>query len=116
MKSFQHAIRGLISAVRTEPNFRFHLVAAVITVAAGLLLHVSASEWLLLIFCIAMVTGFELFNTAIEELCNHVTPTEHPAIKQIKDLAAAAVLVVSIASLIVGLIIFLPKLLQLFSV
>lgn len=112
MKSFYDAFRGIASAFRTERNLRVHLIAAIVVIAAGFYVQISTHEWLLIVLCIGMVTGFELLNTAIEQLCNHVTPQRHPAIQLIKDISAAAVLLVSISSAVIGLIIFLPKFFQ----
>jgi diacylglycerol kinase len=68
---------------------------------------------MVLLGCIASVLSFEMINSAIEKICNLVHPTYHPAIKTIKDMAAGAVLFVSVISSIIGAIIFLPKILQL---
>lgn len=114
MQSFQHALQGLLAAIRTQPNLRFHVTAAVIVTAFGIWLQLSTSEWIAVVICIAAVIGFELMNTAIEQLCNLVTKEEHPVIKTIKDISAAAVLIVCIGSAVIGLIIFLPKLINQF--
>ena len=81
--------------------------------ALSIVLHLHHDEWIIVLICIAMVIGFEMLNTAIETLCNMVQEEYHPLIKIIKDVAAAAVLWVSIISVIIGLIIFLPKLISL---
>ena len=81
--------------------------------ASRFFLHISTTEWLLVIAAVAAVVAAELINTAIEVLCNHVTPQHHPAIKQVKDIAAAAVLVVSAGAAFTGAIIFIPKLFSL---
>jgi diacylglycerol kinase len=112
MKSFYYAFRGIAVALRSEANLRFHFIAALIVVATGFYVQLSTPEWLVIVLCIGMVTAFELLNTAIEQLCNHVTPQQHPAIRLIKDISAAAVLMVSISSAAAGLIIFLPKFFQ----
>lgn len=112
IKSFKYALQGLLAAVRSEANLRFHIAAAVIVVAAGLWLQLEITEWCIVVICIGCVAGFELLNTSLEQLCNHVTAQEHPSIKKIKDISAAAVLLVSLASAVVGLLIFLPKLID----
>ena len=114
IKSFQYALQGLLSAIRSEANLRFHIAAAVIVIAAGLWLQIETVEWCIVVLCIAAVFGFELINTSIEQLCNHVTAEEHPSIKKIKDISAAAVLLISLASAVAGLLIFLPKLIDKF--
>lgn len=114
IKSFQYALQGFLAAVRSEANLRFHIAAAVIVIAAGLWLQIETVEWCIVILCIGAVFGIELINTSIEQLCNHVTEEEHPSIKKIKDISAAAVLLVSITGAIAGLLIFLPKLIDKF--
>lgn len=114
MKNIHYALQGLLAALRSEKNMRFHVVAAVLVIAAGIWLHISTVEWLVIILCIALVISFELMNTAIEQLCNIVMIQKHPVIKNVKDIAAGAVLIVSIASGVVGILIFLPKLLLFF--
>lgn len=109
MKSFYYAVSGLLYALRKEYNLRLHAGSAAAVCIAGLFLHVSAMEWMLLVMCMAAVIAAELINTALEILCNHVTPEQHPSIKMIKDIAAAAVLVVSTGAAIVGAMIFIPK-------
>jgi diacylglycerol kinase len=113
MKSFRYALQGLLTATRTEKNLRFHISAAVLVITAGFATRVSNGEWMLLIFCMALVIAFELFNTALEQLCNAVMPQHNIFIKNAKDMAAAAVLIVSIGSAVCGLIIFIPKIILL---
>jgi diacylglycerol kinase len=114
MKSIQYALQGFLSAVRSEANLRFHIAATVVVCTAGWWLQIEKVEWCIVVLCIGAVFGIELINTSIEQLCNHVTAEEHPSIKKIKDISAAAVLMVSVASLAVGLLIFLPKLIDQF--
>ncbi len=113
MKAFYYAISGLMYALRREYNLRLHAGSAAAVCIAGFFLHISTTEWLLVIAAVAAVIAAELFNTAIEVLCNHVTPEYHPAIKQVKDISAAAVLVISAGAAIAGGIIFIPKLFSL---
>jgi diacylglycerol kinase len=109
MKNFRYALQGLLTALRSEKNLRFHIAASVVVIATGFWKNVSAVEWLAVTLCIAAVVSMELMNTALEYLCNAVEPNHHPFIKQAKDIAAAAVFITAIASLVCGLIIFLPK-------
>lgn len=88
---------------------RIHLFSAVIVVIAGVLTGISITEWLVLIITIALVIGSEMINTAIEAVVNLASPEYHPLAKQAKDVAAGAVLVFAVASVIIGLLIFLPK-------
>lgn len=109
MKSLGFALNGLKAAARSEQNLRFHLVAAVLVLAGAAWFRLPAAEWALLMLCIGVVMAGELFNTAIEKLCDVVSPQYQERIKTIKDLAAAAVLLASIAAVGVGLFIFLPR-------
>lgn len=93
---------------------RIHIVVAALACIAAFYLNLTSIEWVIIIICIVLVISFELLNTAIEELCNMIHPEQHPVIKKIKDIAAGAVLVAAIGSVVVGLIIFLPKLISLF--
>ncbi len=114
MRSFYYAFSGIASAFRSEFNMRIHVVAAALAAVAGFYFKIAAAEWGMIIVCICAVIAMELINTAIEKLCNHVTAEQHPSVKQIKDIAAAAVLITAIGSFVVALIIFLPKLISLF--
>ncbi len=109
LKSFGFAIKGLKQGFKTELNFRVHIVAAALISVAGWYLEVSLLEWLAIIICIGSVLAAELTNTAIEGLVNLVSPEFNPRAGLIKDIASAAVLVVALMSLVVGLIIFVPK-------
>lgn len=112
-RSFQYAFNGLQKAVRSELNFRIHLAAAVLIILVCGLLGISRIEWLLVITCISTVMALELVNTAVEKLCDVVSPEKRPAIKIIKDLSAAAVLTAAFGALLIGLFIVLPKIIAL---
>jgi undecaprenol kinase/diacylglycerol kinase (ATP) len=113
LKGFIYAYNGLVIFFRHERNGRIQLTIAIIVVLVGWVLKLTSAEWMVLLGCIASVLSFEMINSAIEKICNLVHPTYHPAIKTIKDMAAGAVLFVSVISSIIGAIIFLPKILQL---
>jgi len=108
-RSFQFAWQGLVQFFRSQHNALLHGMATVGVVFLGLWKHISLSEWLFIIAMIGLVWMAELFNTAIETLCNMVHPGQHPQVKVIKDAAAAAVLVIAVAALVTGCIIFIPK-------
>jgi diacylglycerol kinase (ATP) len=93
------AISGIKSAWRTENSFKTHVVAAVAVIAVLLWLRVTALWWAIASLTIAFVLAAELFNTAVEGLADHLHPDQHAAIKTVKDCAAGAVLVASIAAL-----------------
>jgi len=109
LRSFRHAFAGL-RFLMEENNARFHVFVAVIVLSAGFYLKLSAIEWTVIITQIGLVLVVETLNTAIEKLCDFVSPEYHQLIGKVKDLAAAAVLIMSIVAVIVGIIIFLPKL------
>ena len=109
ISSFRYAFNGLKILIKEEHNARIHLFAACCVMIAGVVLKVSASEWIILIFCIGWVFALELINSAIENTADFISPEKNETIKKIKDLAAGAVLVAAIASAIIGLIIFFPK-------
>lgn len=108
-RSFGFAFSGLSHAFINEHNMWIHAAAAAIAVALGVVFDISSMEWIALSICIGLVLAAEIFNTALEHICNLVQPEHDPRVGVIKDLAAAAVLAMSITSFIVGLIIFIPK-------
>lgn len=107
-KGFIFAFQGIKTAFLEQRNLRFHSAAALIVIAAGFIFEITKTEWLIALLCIAMVIGMELLNTAVEYLTDLASPEIHPLAKKAKDVAAAAVLFVSIIAAIIGLIIFLP--------
>lgn len=113
--SFHYAISGILIAFREERNFKIHTILAVLAIAAATLLRCNMTEWIIIILCIGMVMSAEIFNTALENTMDWLDPQYNKYVKRVKDLAAGAVLVVSIAVAIVGLLIFLPKVWQLFQ-
>ncbi|MBN1197936.1 MAG: diacylglycerol kinase family protein [Bacteroidales bacterium] len=108
--SFRYAFQGLFHLFRGQPNAWIHLIAAIGVIIAGFLCGLSVTEWGFIIFAIGMVFAAELFNSAIEELVNKISPEHDLVAGKIKDLAAGAVLVAAISAAILGLLIFLPKL------
>lgn len=107
--SFIYAIRGIHQAVKYEANMRIHLLAAVLAVLFGTLLHILPYEWLMLLMTITLVIFAELMNTALEANVDLVTKQRRPEARIAKDVAAGAVLVTSINALIIGIIIFGPR-------
>ncbi|TSA30615.1 MAG: diacylglycerol kinase family protein [Bacteroidetes bacterium] len=107
--SFKYAFRGLLFLFKGQPNAWIHLVAAVGVIVAGILFRLSTVEWLFVMFAIGFVFSAELFNSAVEELVNKVSPEEHPLAGKVKDLAAGAVLVAAITAAVIGGIVFVPK-------
>ncbi len=108
--SFKYAFCGIMALFGNERNAKFHLFSAVVVIMAGIVLKISNIEWCLIMLCIGGVFAAEGFNTAIEKLCDKVSPQIDPLIRVAKDVAAASVLLFVIACVIVGLIVFVPKL------
>ncbi len=109
VNAFKHALNGAGYFIRHDRNGRIHVAAAFLVAAAGAYCKISATEWCILLVCMAMVISFEMLNHALENLCNVVHAEYHPFIKTVKDVAAAAVLWSVIISVIIGLLIFVPK-------
>ena len=106
LKSFGFAIRGFVGAVCDEGHLRFHLVAAVYVLVFSLFYHFSAVQTAVLVVLIALVIAAELFNTAIEKACDAITKEQNEYVKRAKDISAGAVLVMSVAAVIVAVIFF----------
>ena len=106
-KSLRHALRGVGRLFVSGPNALIHLLFVVAVPIAAVIRHVSVIEWCLLILCIGLVLSAEAVNTAIEKLSDRVSPEYSPLIKDAKDLAAGAVLILAFASALVGLLILL---------
>ena len=115
-RSFKYAGRGVVRLVSREHNAWIHCAVTVCVIVAGGLLGLSTFEWIAVILCIGAVLAAEGVNSAIEALCDKVSPEYDEAIKHTKDLAAGAVLILAVMSVIVGLLIFVPKILSLFHV
>lgn len=110
--SFKYAFAGLRYVVVSQRNAWIHaaITAAVVVLAA--FLNLTLQNWALLILAIGLVWMSEIFNTALEALVDLVSPQSHPLAKIAKDVSAAAVLVSAIASILIGLLILLPPLVQ----
>lgn len=104
--SFKYAFSGLRLIFNEEPNVKLHAVATVAAIAAGIIKHISPGQWIAIVIAIAMVWITEALNTCIERLCDLYTTEYRPEIKIIKDIAAAAVLVAAIASVVIAVIVF----------
>lgn len=108
--AFKYALSGMWTAFKDEPHLKFHFFAAFVVIILGLILKLTREDWAIIILTIGLVISLELTNTAIEEVVNSFTGETHPAAKKAKDVAAGAVLIVSVTAVIIGLIIFLPYL------
>lgn len=112
--SFVYAFRGIKLLFGNEANAKIHLCFGVLVIFAGIIFNLSASEWCAVIVCIGTVFFAEGMNTALEKVCDKVSPGYSELIGKAKDLAAGAVLLFVICAIMIGLIIFLPKILALF--
>lgn len=108
-KSLIHALSGLFLVVRTERNFRIHICMMLYVIAFSFIGRVGFPTFLKFLICFGAVFSAELINTALELLCDAVTTEYNENIKMIKDISAAAVLVVAVFSAILGLCVFLSK-------
>jgi len=107
-KSFQYAFQGLRQFFNTQHNAIIHAVATVLVIILAVIRKLPATEFLFIVVSIGLVWMAELFNTAIEKLCDMVCPQQHPQIKFIKDVSAAAVLITALVAVITACIIFIP--------
>jgi diacylglycerol kinase len=112
-KSFGYAFNGLKILIQEEHNSRIHLLAAIVVVIAGAFFKIAALEWIAVVFAIGLVIVLEIINSAIENISDFISPGQHDQIKKIKDLSAAGVLVGAITALVIGLIVFVPKIMKL---
>lgn len=115
LRSFKFAFKGLAWVFTHEKNAQFHLLATVVVLGISYLLGLSTFEWLCIVIAIGIVLLSELLNTAIEKLADFVSQEQHPQIGIAKDVAAGAVLIATLTAVVIGLIIFTPKVLLLFS-
>lgn len=113
LKSFVYAIRGIGEVFRQEQNFKVHILATVLVIVFGLWLRVSPIEWCILFLTVSLVLAAEMLNTALEKLCDLTHPEQNETVRIIKDISAGMVLVCAIGALCTGLVIFLPKLIEL---
>src|ERR1043165_9855769 len=109
ISSFGYAFNGLKLLIQEEPNAKIHFIVAIAVVVAGFYFKISFLEWIALVFAIGLVITLEIINTSIENMADFISPEKNEMIKKIKDLSAAGVLVSVTTAIIIGLIVFLPK-------
>lgn len=114
INSFRYALTGIKDVIKAERNMKIHLIFTVAVIIAGYLLTISRIEWLFVLIAIGGVISLEMVNSAIERAVDLVTDEYDLLAKRAKDAAAGAVLVFTVIAIIIGIIIFLPKLLSLF--
>lgn len=112
--SFKYAFKGFFTSFKTERNMKIHVFIMIIVIMMGYFLKISTIEWLICIILFGVVISAELFNTAIENLVDMVTSYRNEKARIVKDVSAGAVLVLAICAFIIGLIIFLPKIVYFF--
>ena len=110
--SFKYAIEGIWTSFKTERNMKRHIFIMILVIIAGIILKINKSEWIICIILFAIVIGSELFNTSIETIVDMVMPEKNEKAKIAKDVSAGAVLVVAIGAAIIGLVIFVPRILN----
>lgn len=113
IKSFGYAWQGISSVFSSEANMKIHGAATIAVIGMGILLQISSIEWIAVVFCIGLVFCAEMFNTAIELMVDKISPQKNPTAGKIKDIAAGAVLIAAAISAVIGIVIFLPKLINL---
>lgn len=109
LRSVGYALHGLRAMVRSQHNAWVHAAATVAVVVLGLWARLERLEWLALVFAVVLVWAAEAINTAFEALCDVASPEFHPLVARAKDIAAGAVLVCAAGAVVVGAIVFLPR-------
>ena len=109
-KSFGYAFEGIFTGIRGDRNMKIHCFAAVCVIVAGVLFHISVTEWCICLVLFGLILSLELVNTAIEAVVDLVTEDKKPLAKLAKDTAAGAVLIAAVMAAVAGLLIFVPKL------
>lgn len=115
LKSFKYASNGLFYVITTQTNMQIHVMAMVFVITSGIIFKISITEWLFIVLAIALVLVSEIVNTTIEEIVNFISPEYNKKAGLIKDLGAAFVLLAAIFAIVVGIIIFSPKIIQLLN-
>ena len=111
-KSFGYAFQGIFNTIRTERNIKIHCAAAILVTIFGIWLQISKTEWMICFILFGLILALELVNTAVEATVDLFTEERKPLAKKAKDAAAGAVLIVAIIAAVIGILIFIPKLLD----
>ena len=109
LKSVGYAFKGAIFLLKTEASIKIQFVIALIMTIAGFYYNISTTEWIIQILAIGLIISIEALNTAIEKISDFIHPEQHSKIGFIKDVAAGAVFIASISAIIIGFIIYYPK-------
>ena len=113
--SLKNALYGVFSFFHTERNGRIQLIIALLVVIAGFFFKINSREWVTILLCIALVISLEMINSSIEKLSDIVDPNYNLVIKSVKDISAASVLWSTVISVVIGSVIFTPKIMELFK-
>lgn len=111
-KSFGYAFQGIFNTIRTERNIKIHCAAAMLVTIFGIWLQISKTEWMICFILFGLILALELVNTAVEATVDLFTEERKPLAKKAKDAAAGAVLIAAIFAVVIGILIFIPKLLD----
>lgn len=114
-ESFRYAAAGIVSVIRRERNMKIHLAVTALVIIFGFILGITRTEWLICIGLFGLVMALEAVNTAVESAVDLVTEEKRPMAKLAKDAAAGAVLIAAICAAVIGLMIFVPYLMSVFS-
>ncbi len=116
LKKFGYAFRGLYVSLKEESSLVVHFVIATIVIIMGIILnkYMTSTDWSILVILISIIIGMELLNTAIENVVDIIMFEYNAKAKKIKDVSAAATLILTLASIVVGLVIFIPKIIEYF--
>ena len=109
--SFKYAFEGILTGLKKEQNMKIHIIIMILVIIFGIMLKINTTEWIICILLFGLVISMELMNTAIENTVNLITKEKNQQAKIAKDVAAGAVLASAIVSAIIGLMIFVPKIL-----
>ena len=111
-KSFGYAFQGIFNTIRTERNIKIHCATAILVTIFGIWLQISKTEWMICFILFGLILALELVNTAVEATVDLFTEERKPLAKKAKDAAAGAVLIAAIFAAVIGILIFIPKLLE----
>lgn len=114
LNSFKYAFEGIYLGLKTEQNMKIHVIIMILVIIFGIILNISKIEWIICIILFGLVISLELINTSIENVVDLITQEKNQKAKIAKDVSAGAVLIAAIVSSIIGIIIFVPKILELF--
>jgi diacylglycerol kinase len=115
LKGFVHAIEGIYSSWALGRNFRIQSIIGLVALGLCITLNLLIWEWIVVLILIGGVLSLETINSSIEKLCDLISMDIDPRIKTIKDLSAGAVLIFSVIALVIGCLIFIPKIILIFS-